>query len=677
MKGVIVLNRKAVSDKILILGIDGLDPRITRKLVDAGKMPNTKKFIERGAQREDLVMLGGVPTVTPPMWTTMATGAYPCTHGITCFTRQNKEDLDVIEYNLFSMYCKAEQLWNVFAEAGKKTLVWHWPGSSWPPSSQNPNLHVVDGTQPVGVNIGNSSVDREKVLVATDVTEGITYREKSVKDGKVPCVIKDLDDIDDSSTIRDKVFSLQIQNIILNYADGEAGISDMPFDVSLSTLTSAEGWADAPADAKEFFMLHSGGLIRRPCLLLKNDQGEYDRVAVYSSKKDTEPLHVLKNGAYYKYLADEAIRDDEKVKVFRNMRILEIREDGSFVKIWISEGMTADNDSLWHPVSLFSKVVDSVGNVPPVSLVGGSDKQLIEECMRATWDHAAEWTADALNHLIEKENFEVIFSHFHNVDLQGHMLVKYMGKGKEGGLSAEVYDELMEKVYLQSDEYIGRFMHLIDEGWTVFIISDHAAVSPAHHAPLICDPSGVNAGLMGELGFTVLKKDSEGNVMKEIDWSKTRAIQNRGNHLWLNIKGRNKHGIVDPADQYELEEEIMTALYGYKDPVTNRRVIALALRNKDAYLLGMGGPECGDILLWTAEGYNYDHCDSLSTTFGLSDTSVSPIIMCAGKGLKEGFTTDRIIRQVDLVPTVAVLGGVRMPAQCEGAPVYQILAEEF
>ena len=62
---------------------------------------------------------------------------------------------------------------------------------------------------------------------------------------------------------------------------------------------------------------------------------------------------------------------------------------------------------------------------------------------------------------------------------------------------------------------------------------------------------------------------------------------------------------------------------------------------------------------------------------GESDTSVSPIFIVAGKGVKEGFYTDRIIRQVDFAPTIAVLGGVRMPAQCEGAPAYQILANEY
>ena len=94
-------------------------------------------------------------------------------------------------------------------------------------------------------------------------------------------------------------------------------------------------------------------------------------------------------------------------------------------------------------------------------------------------------------------------------------------------------------------------------------------------------------------------------------------------------------------------------------------------------LLGQGGPDAGDIIAWHAEGYNFDHADCISTTLGENDTSVSPIFIAAGKGLKEGFRTDRIIRQIDFAATVAVLGGVRMPAQCEGAPVYQILADEY
>ena len=121
----------------------------------------------------------------------------------------------------------------------------------------------------------------------------------------------------------------------------------------------------------------------------------------------------------------------------------------------------------------------------------------------------------------------------------------------------------------------------------------------------------------------------------------------------------------------------MTALYGYKDKVSGKRIVSVALRNRDAVLLGQGGPEAGDICYWMAEGYNFDHADCLSTTLGECDTSVSPIFIAAGKGIKEGFTTERIIRQIDFAPTIAAIGGVRMPRQCEGAPAYQIFTEEF
>lgn len=69
--------------------------------------------------------------------------------------------------------------------------------------------------------------------------------------------------------------------------------------------------------------------------------------------------------------------------------------------------------------------------------------------------------------------------------------------------------------------------------------------------------------------------------------------------------------------------------------------------------------------------------DSLATQRGYFDTSVSPIFIAAGSGIKEGYFTERVIRQVDVAPTLAALGGVRMPHECEGAPAYQILSEEF
>ena len=50
------MQRKALADKVMVLGVDGLDPRFARKLVDEGKMPAFKELSERGAQRHDFVL---------------------------------------------------------------------------------------------------------------------------------------------------------------------------------------------------------------------------------------------------------------------------------------------------------------------------------------------------------------------------------------------------------------------------------------------------------------------------------------------------------------------------------------------------------------------------------------------------------------------------------------------
>lgn len=675
--------REALTEKILCLGVDGLDPRFTLRMVREGKMPNVKKFIERGAQREDLVMLGGHPTVTPPMWTTLATGCYANVHGITGYNRKSPLGLDYVGYNIDSRNCHAEQLWNVFAEAGKKTLVWHWPGSSWPPSSDSPNLSVVDGTSPGSVGMSIGQFDKEMILGANESvqTRFIKNGGQEDTDMAAPCVITGMDGalIEEGFTIMGGISTRDDRSVIIrDREDGLAGAGDRSvMDIVQSRIKPATGWANAPEDAKEFEMLFSDGFIRNPALILKNEEGVYDRVAVYNSKKDEEPVAVLTVGKLVPSVVGKGIKNDETVDCNRNMELLEMEPDGSQLRMYISAGMLNDVSACFHPKELFNTVTENVGLVPPTSMLGNQDKELINHIMLDNWQHTAEWQADALNYLIDNEGYEVIFSHFHNIDLEEHMFIRYLSDKGYNKLDPQEYVKMQEDVYVQTDYYLGRFLHYLDEDWTILIFSDHGLISSAHDMVELGDDMGVNCGIMEELGLMTLKRDENGNRMKEIDWEHTVAVAQREQHIYINLKGRDPHGIVDPKDKYEVEEEVMTRLYGYRDKKTGKRVVAVALRNKDAVLLGQGGPEAGDICYWLTEGYNFDHADCLSTTWGDEETSVSPIFIAAGKGLKSGFTTDRIIRQVDFVATLAILGGVRMPAQCEGAPVYPIFEEEF
>ena len=71
-------------------------------------------------------------------------------------------------------------------------------------------------------------------------------------------------------------------------------------------------------------------------------------------------------------------------------------------------------------------------------------------------------------------------------------------------------------IYQQTDRYLGQFLPLLDEGWTIFIVSDHGLVAHGNQVPLIGDMNGLNVGLMKELGFTALKCDEQGQEIKAI-----------------------------------------------------------------------------------------------------------------------------------------------------------------
>lgn len=669
----------ALTQKVLVLGVDGLDPSLTKKFMDQGKLPNIKAIVDCGAQREDLVMLGAVPTITPPLWTTLATGNYPGTHGITCFWNQDPERLDTMIYSLDSRMCKSEQIWNVCAANGLKTLVWHWPGSSWPPTSDSPNLHVVEGTQPASINSGIARIETEKLVVARNDIAEVQYKPAASNDTGAGCIIEDLPEEDPDAEIFDATTNLiggakHVTNLILTHEDGELALDKVPFDLSNSPIKDAKGWADAPADAKEFYIVTSEGLVRRPCLILKNDDGIYDRVAIYHSKKDVEPIVVLEKDVYVETVLDTFILNEQEVVGNRSMRLFEVEPDGSKIRLWMGKALDISKDVLWHPKSLYKSVVENAGYVPVYAYSGIKNPTLVEKLIIRSWDHYTQWQAKALNHLIQEQQYDVIFSHCHNVDAQGHNFW-YMAKSRAALQNDyEKYLHAIEMVYEQTDRYIGEFLHYLDEGWTIFIVSDHGLIiTEEDHPPMIGDAFGCNVRLMEELGYTVLKKDANGKDIREIDWSKTRAVATRGGHIWINLKGRNATGIVDPADKYALEADIISDLYNYR--LNGKRTISLCMRNKDAALVGMSGPDCGDIIYWLEEGFNRIHGDALPTQQGYADTSVSPIFIAAGRGLKSGYKATRAIRQADFAPTVAALLGIPMPADCEGGVVTQILAQ--
>ena len=707
-----MLRSKGLTEKVILLGIDGMDPTFSRRMIDEGKMPNLKKLVERGAARKDLRLLGAVPTITPPMWTTLATGAYPMTHGVEDFNIGMKGELDINFAGIYSKYVHAEPLWNITADAGKKTLVWHWPGGAWPPTSDSENLMVVDGSTPGALGFGYAMRDNEVTIIANTIAAEPKYYAYAASASKG--YNGDGSDLHFQGTgasatskkpYHDELWNEFKEGIAVNgykpkhYMDyrlmhtmpGESTMDTMkrfPQNISLSPLTEPAGWAfELPEGAKEFTWLQVFGMMPAPCLLLKNEEGVYDRVAVYMSKEMPQAVAVLVKGEYVRNVPGVVPkgRTGEMERVIRNMRLLDCAEDGTYIRMWASQGFSAEDNCVWYPHWVFDKVVGKFGPPVPTGQGFGGDFDIMDTNF-LQWEQAAEYQANGIKYMMQEEGVEVVFSHFHGPDMMGHCYLTWLKERKTAvdprsispAPEAEIL-KLHERTYQITDDYIGEFLPLIDEGWTILLFSDHSlVVRNEDNIHGIGDNMGVNVEVMQKLGYTVLQKDENGNDIPEIDWEKTRAIQQRSNSIFINLKGRDRFGIVDPADKYELEEQIITDLYGYKDSITGKRVISMALHKKDANLLGLGGEyTAGDIIFFVHDDYAVDHGEGLSTATGYNDTTLSPIFVAAGPGIKEGYEMELFPREVDVAPTAAVLLGVRIPAQCEGCPSYSILTEEL
>ncbi len=123
-------------------------------------------------------------------------------------------------------------------------------------------------------------------------------------------------------------------------------------------------------------LLLAKGLIHRSCLILKNELGIYDRIAVYKNKKALEPLYVLDKDVFYADILDETYKNEEIVTANRNMRLVELSEMVAILKLYISPTMNIAADDFWFPKTLHQLIVSNIGYPPPTSMLYGHDPVL-------------------------------------------------------------------------------------------------------------------------------------------------------------------------------------------------------------------------------------------------------------------------------------------------------------
>ena len=117
--------------KVVVIGIDGATFDVVRPLVAQGRLPTLARLMREGSHG---TLTSCLPDMSPPAWTSIATGKHPGKHGIFDFYGHRVPDYDLAYFN--ATYRTAEPVWSRLSAAGRRTCVVNIP-MTYPPDEVN------------------------------------------------------------------------------------------------------------------------------------------------------------------------------------------------------------------------------------------------------------------------------------------------------------------------------------------------------------------------------------------------------------------------------------------------------------------------------------------------------------------------------------------------------------
>jgi len=281
---------------------------------------------------------------------------------------------------------------------------------------------------------------------------------------------------------------------------------------------------------------------------------------------------------------------------------------------------------------------------------------------------------------LEKTGRGAVVCVFDITDRLQHMFWRYdvgdhpANRDKE----TEKHREALRELYVNMDNLVGRVMDSLDDDSVLMVMSDHGFKTFKR---------GVNLNTwLYRNGYLKIKGDEPTGAewYQDVDWSRTQAYAVGIGGIYLNLKGRESKGIVEPGEeQKRIKREIIEKLRGLRDDADDAPAVAEVYDTRKIY----EGPyvrEAPDLLVGFKVGYRAswscatgevarelfeDNVKAWSGDHCMNPPDVPGIFFCSQK--IEG----KDIGIMDIGPTVLDLFGVPVPEYCDGKPVLPEKAE--
>ena len=270
----------------------------------------------------------------------------------------------------------------------------------------------------------------------------------------------------------------------------------------------------------------------------------------------------------------------------------------------------------------------------------------------------------------------LLFYYVSSTDQRQHMFWRLVDKEHPSydPILASKYGNTIENIYVEMDKLLAKAIEKADKDTVLVVMSDHG-FSPYRRS------LNLNTWLKENGYHSLINRWKQGqqDLFLNTDWSKTKAYAFGLNSLYINQRGREAEGIVNPgAEKEALVREIAHKLENFQDPKTGERPVLRAFVAKNVYQ-GSYIEEAPDIIV----GYNHGYRTSWATPLGripkeiLEDNTekwsgdhcmapqVIPGILLTNRKIKA-----KSPALYDLAPTILQIFGIEKPKEMIGKPIF-------
>lgn len=549
--------------KMIVIGFDGMDPKILKNLMAEGKLPNFKKLSESGGFKE---LATSIPPQSPVAWSNFITGMNPGGHGIFDFIHRDPESIfPYLSTSRSESSAKTIGIgkWVLPLSSGKVSLLRHGK-AFWEYLSEN-GIHTTVFRVPANFPTVDDEAHQLSGMGTPDIqgTYG-TYSYYTDEDAEKF-----------GNTSGGKVYTV---DVFRNKVRGR-----LPGPIN----TFRQG---APESRVEFTAYIDP---------------EYPVAKISVQDKEI----ILKEGEWSDWIRInyELLPYVEKVSGIARFYLKEVRPNFKLYVTPVNIDPSKPALPISSPEDYSEEIADNVGLFYT---------QGIPEDSKALSEHVLEdiefldqtniafgEEQDMLGYELARFRSGLLFFYIGRVDQLSHMFWRTMDPKHPAYDSGSKLKSAIENAYVEMDIVLGRVLDSIDDDTTVIVLSDHG-FAPFYRAFNLNTWLKVN-------GYSYLTDDSEGEFFQNVDWDRTRAYGVGFNGLFLNLKGREFKGTVDRADREALLDEISEKLLAVRDPENGERVITRIYRAEEIY----SGPylkDAPDLIV----GYNRGYRASWETVLG-------------------------------------------------------------